>query len=384
MVINTVLILIAITCIVLIMLISITENGLLAISKSRVKQLVKHGIKKAEIVEKLRSRNYNLSAAIIILNGLLTIIFSLAIFVLAIKLYGFELVTLLVASFIDIFIAVFIYINARTIAVRNPEKTAFFFIKNLFVIINLLNPLISVLTGISGVILRIFGIKKVILPKVVDRTVRDIMIPRSEVIAVSQNSGIVDVLDIIIKQYHNRIPVYSEDIDNIIGMVNIKDVLKAVKDRNMDKTVKDIIKSINYIPESHKISDLLTEFQQYRLHMAVVVDEYGGTSGIVTMEDLLDEIAGYKVEKISECEAIMNARTSIDDLNEVFEVEIESNGYDSVGSLVLDKLGTVANVGDEIQVGEIKIAVLSTIGRRIKDIKVTRSEGKGHVDEKTK
>ena len=384
MVINTVLILIAITCIVLIMLISITENGLLTISKSRVKQLVKHGIKKAEIVEKLRSRNYNLSAAIIILNGLLTIIFSLAIFVLAIKLYGFELVTLFVASFIDIFIAVFIYINARTIAVRNPEKTAFFFIKNLFVIINLLNPLISVLTGVSGAILRIFGIKKVILPKVVDRTVRDIMIPRSEVIAVSQNSGIVDVLDIIIKQYHNRIPVYSEDIDNIIGMVNIKDVLKAVKDRNMDKTVKDIIKSINYIPESHKISDLLTEFQQYRLHMAVVVDEYGGTSGIVTMEDLLDEIAGYKVEKISECEAIMNARTSIDDLNEVFEVEIESNGYDSVGSLVLDKLGTVANVGDEIQVGEIKIAVLSTIGRRIKDIKVTRSEGKGHVDEKTK
>ncbi|MCX6012321.1 MAG: hemolysin family protein, partial [Chloroflexi bacterium] len=334
MIINILLGFMAIVCLVLLMMISITEAGLLSINRVRVKQLVKRGFKKAEIAEKLLSRNYHFSAAIIILNSILTIGFSLSIFVLAIKLYGFTWLPLIVAFIINILIVVLSHINARTIAIHNPEKAGFFFIKNLAIVTDLIDPVVKVLSNISRIILRVFGVKKLNLVQVLERTVRDIMVPRSEIVSVNQHSSILEVLDIIIKQYHNRILVYDEDIDNIVGMVNTKDVLRAVKDGNLDKAVKDIVKSINFIPESHRIDDLLREFQQHRLHVAVVVDEYGGTAGIVTMEDLLEELAGYKVEKLSELEAIMNARMSINDLNEVLDLEIEGNGFDTVGAFV--------------------------------------------------
>jgi len=148
------------------------------------------------------------------------------------------------------------------------------------------------------------------------------------------------------------------------------------------KTVAEIARAPHFIPESKKVDELLHEFQQSKVHMAIVVDEYGGTAGLVTIEDLLEEIVGEiedeydaeepKVERISDTEAVMNAKVSIDDFTELFGLDIEEEDFDTVGGFVFSRLGRIPNVGDIIEVDGIKIEILSTVGQRVKEVRVTK------------
>jgi putative hemolysin len=148
------------------------------------------------------------------------------------------------------------------------------------------------------------------------------------------------------------------------------------------KTVAEIARVPHFIPESKKVDELLHEFQLSKVHMAIVVDEYGGTAGLVTIEDLLEEIVGEiedeydaeepKVERISDTEAIMNAKVSTDDFKEMFGVDVEEEDFDTVGGFVFSRLGRIPNVGDIIEVDGIKIEILSTVGQRVKEVRVTK------------
>ena len=218
-------------------------------------------------------------------------------------------------------------------------------------------------------------------------TAREIMSPRVDVQAVEMTTPISGVLGRLIKSGHSRLPVYREDLDHIVGLVYAKDLLKILKGPSDDRTVltEDMLRKPLFIPETKTLEDLLREFQQKRVHIAIVVDEYGGVAGLVTIEDLLEEIVGEiedefdsgepRIKGIAENEYTMDARTGLDDLREHLDVTVEADGFDTVGGLVYHRLGKIPTVGDSVDFDGLTIEVVSTVGRRLKELKVTTRAG---------
>jgi putative hemolysin len=227
-----------------------------------------------------------------------------------------------------------------------------------------------------------------------DTLAREVMVPRIDIIAVESKTPLQQALDLILEKGHSRIPVYEETIDNIIGLLYAKDLLGHLRNGKAAVALHDILRPAYFIPETKKVDELLQDLQQRKVHMAIVVDEYGGTAGLVTIEDLIEEIVGeiqdeYDAEEpfievISDDEVIFNARIDLDDVNKLMNVELPSEVADTLGGFIYSQLGKVPKVGDKVLFDGIKIAVLSVVGRRIKKVKVNREriKGMGEVKEK--
>jgi CBS domain containing-hemolysin-like protein len=209
--------------------------------------------------------------------------------------------------------------------------------------------------------------------------VREVMVPRIDVEAVSLDDTILTALDVILREGHSRIPVHTGSIDNIAGVLYAKDLLRYLRDGRTDVPLTKILRPAYFIPESKKVDELLQELQQRKVHMAVVVDEYGGTAGLVTIEDLLEEIVGEiqdeydaeepAIEEISETEYLFDARVSLDEVSKLLGVELPAEGGDTLGGFVYSQLGKVPAVGDTIELRNVHIEVLSVAGRRIKQVR---------------
>jgi len=218
-----------------------------------------------------------------------------------------------------------------------------------------------------------------------DRDVSEIMIPRVDVVAVEASSRVSESIDLAVSSGHSRLPVFEGDLDHVAGVVHLRDLAEAVRQSRGDVPVMELVRPVHVVPETKKIDELLREFQQERIQMALVADEYGGTAGIVTIEDLVEEIVGeirdeYDVEEeriqmLSDLEAIMDAGISIHDANEVLPLNLNDDDYDTIGGLVYDRLAKVPNVGDQVEVdGRFTVKVLATKGRRIQRVQVTMHE----------
>ncbi len=216
----------------------------------------------------------------------------------------------------------------------------------------------------------------------VDRAVREIMVPRIDMVAVETDAGVDDVLRLVVERGFSRIPLYEETIDNIVGVVYAKDILKHLADQRQPGSLKEIARPPYFIPEGKHIDELLAELREHKVHMAIVVDEYGGTAGLVTIEDVLEEIVGEiqdeydreeaTVERINESEAILDARVGLDALNEMFDLAIEGEDFDTVGGFVYHQLGRMPAPGDEVSADGLTLRVLSVLGRRIKKVRVSK------------
>jgi putative hemolysin len=210
--------------------------------------------------------------------------------------------------------------------------------------------------------------------------VREVMVPRIDVDAVPGELPMLEALDLILRAGHSRIPVYEDTIDNVIGILYAKDLLRYLRDGRTDVSLAKILRPAYFIPESKKVDDLLRELQQRKVHVAIVVDEYGGTAGLVTIEDLLEEIVGeiqdeYDAEEpafepLSEHEYLFDARVNLDEVNELVGAHLVSAGSDTLGGYIYGQLGKVPAVGDTIEVDDVRIEVLSVAGRRIKQVRV--------------
>jgi len=217
-----------------------------------------------------------------------------------------------------------------------------------------------------------------------DKTqVKDILVPRVDMVAVEVNDPPSRVVDLALTHGYSRIPLYEETVDQVAGIVYVRDLLRSLQEGGIEKvSLRELARPALFVPESKRVYELLREFQERRVHIAIVVDEYGGTAGLVTIEDVLEEIVGEiedefqreqpKVEWVGEGEAIVDARLSLDDLKEHLAVEIEGEGFDTVGGFVYAHLGRVPNPGDEFTAEGVHIEVLSTTGRRIRRVKVRR------------
>ena len=215
-----------------------------------------------------------------------------------------------------------------------------------------------------------------------EQPVREVMVPRIDIVAAPDNSTVRDVLERIVESGHSRIPIFDATIDNISGVVYAKDLLKFMRDGEQTAAVKPLAREPSFVPETKKVDELLHEMQQRRVHLSVVVDEYGGTAGLITIEDLIEEIVGeiqdeYDVEEapiqeVSETEALFDARVSIRDVNDTLDLDIEDEDFDTLGGLLYHELGKVPNVGDEVRVDGAQVTVLSTTGRRVRKVRVMK------------
>jgi CBS domain containing-hemolysin-like protein len=213
--------------------------------------------------------------------------------------------------------------------------------------------------------------------------VREIMRPRVDMVTARADSTTEQLIAVINERGHSKIPVYAETIDEIVGVVYARDLLRMQTGAGQGaQTAREIARPATFVPESQRLEQLLREFQRNRTQIAIVVDEYGGVSGLVTVQDLIEEIVGEIVdefdrnepdlERIGEGEATMDARVPIDSLNELFGVAIVPEGFDTVGGLIYRELGKMPVVGDTVEVQDLRISVESTMGRRIRRLRVRR------------
>ena len=222
-----------------------------------------------------------------------------------------------------------------------------------------------------------------------DQSVREIMSARTDVTAVSTAASIGDAMRLVSDTGFSRIPLYEEDIDHIVGVVYAKDLIAYLQRGDVAPALRDVARPPYFVPETKRANELLADLRREQVHMAIAVDEYGGTAGVVTVEDLVEEIVGeisdehdtaeIEIERVSDDEAVIDARLSIDDLNELFGTEIDLEDVDSVGGLVVSRLGRLAVPGDEVATGDgaLALQVLSIRGRRIRQVRVTRAPRAG-------
>ena len=212
----------------------------------------------------------------------------------------------------------------------------------------------------------------------------EIMTPRTDIVAVEVNSDLKTVLEIITSAGHSRVPVYEENIDNIIGLVYAKDLLTEIGKNTVDFKLRDKIRKAYFVPETKLLRSLLHEFQNQKLHIAIVLDEYGGTAGIVTIEDVLEELVGEITDEYEETQPEyireidkntfdVDARTYIDDLNDRFELNLpEEEDYDTVGGFVFSHLGYIPKAGVNFDYENLKFTIISAETRKITRIKIQK------------
>jgi len=210
--------------------------------------------------------------------------------------------------------------------------------------------------------------------------VREVMVPRTDMVSVDADAPLSSILDAILKSGHSRIPVYRDNNDNIIGLVYAKDLLRFWGQPIDEIKLDEVLRSPYLVPESKLVSDLLQEFRETRVHIAIVIDEYGGTSGLVTIEDLIEEIVGeirdeYDLEdewlvEESDGKVLVDGRLNIEDFEEHFEIEVEREKFDTVGGYVVEHLGRVPAAGEQVMIDAIKYQVVASDQRAIRQLRV--------------
>ncbi len=406
------------------------EISLVSIRRSRVEQLVEEGRPGARRVKKLLEDPGRFLAVVQL--GLTVIGFmasALAAVSLAKGLAGLlesamdpdtaaGLALVIVTVILALFTIVFAELVPKSIALAHTERFAVTLAGPLDLLGRLLGPLVAVLTGTTRWISRRFGAdvtseaqisaeelrliverggeqgileaeEEQMINAVIElgqRRLHEVMVPRTAIVALPTSATFDEVIDILIAEGHSRVPVYEASVDEVVGILYAKDLLPLLKSHADDRPdLRRLLRTPVFVPESMSIDDLLHEFQRRKVHIAIVLDEYGGTAGLVTIEDLLEEIVGEiqdeydveepLVERLDDDRARVDGRASIDDLLDVWDLKVQledEDEYDTVGGLVYHRVGGIPSPGDEVRVDGLRLTVESTDGRRVGKVLVVR------------
>jgi CBS domain containing-hemolysin-like protein len=215
--------------------------------------------------------------------------------------------------------------------------------------------------------------------------VREVMVPRTDMACVSLEASVHDLLETVINCGHSRIPVYKETIDNVVGLLYAKDLLKHWGENPEHLRVLNIMRTPYFIPETKNLEQLLQEFKRKRVHIAIVIDEYGGTSGLITIEDLLEQIVGDIQDEYDQEEALFivnadgsitaDARMPVEDLERHFDLEIERDKFDTIGGLIFYLTGKIPSKGDAVTGSGLLLTILDADERKIKQVCIARLGG---------
>lgn len=218
-----------------------------------------------------------------------------------------------------------------------------------------------------------------------DTLVREIMVPRIDIFALDVDTPISEAGASLLESGYSRVPVYKETIDNIVGLLYAKDLLKVWRSPQEITSLRELLRPANFVPESKKLDDLLAEMQRGRIHIAIIVDEYGGVAGLVTMEDMVEEIVGEiqdeydhgeesLYEKVAEDEFLFDGHIHLDDFNEVMGSELSSEDADTLGGYLFGRIGRLPKVGDKWQEAGLVLTIDQLTGRRIRRVRAQHAE----------
>jgi putative hemolysin len=215
-----------------------------------------------------------------------------------------------------------------------------------------------------------------------DTVVREVMVPRTDMVTVTAEFRVADAMEVAILNGYSRIPVCGGGIDDVVGIVHAKDLMRAERDDNEDRPVSELARSAHFVPETKGVAGLLREMQQHRFHMAIVIDEYGGTAGLVTLEDIIEELLGEIVDEFDVEDAMIeplpggdfrvNARMALDEVNELLRARLPEGDWDTIGGLLLAQLGHVPVEGESVEVEGWQLTAQRVVGRRIGRVRVHR------------
>ncbi|MBK5227556.1 MAG: HlyC/CorC family transporter [Actinobacteria bacterium] len=224
-----------------------------------------------------------------------------------------------------------------------------------------------------------------------DTVVREVMVPRTDMVTARTDAALDEVLEIIIEAGYSRIPIYEGDIDNVVGVLYAKDLLKRIHESRGDVKAGSLGRAPLFVPEQKKVAELLREMQKQHVHMAVVVDEYGGTAGLVTIEDLIEEIVGEIVDEYDQEEPLVepvdeqtirvDAKLPIDEVNELLNVELPHEEWDTVGGLVFGLTGRVPVPGETVQYDHLEFMTERVSGRRIQKVVIKKLDSPAEKSE---
>ena len=389
------------------------ETSLTSISRVRLRQLVEQKVRRAILIERLhRDPNAYLSTVLIV-NTVAIIVASSAATLLALHLYHERVAEWLVSLVLSLLVLIACEITPKTLALQRAERVALRLAPLVAGATLVMRPVVYVLTAVTRLILRLLGGKAEVRGPFVteeelkmlvtvgeeegvieeeeremihgifemgDMSVREVMVPRTDLVAIEVNEPVEKAVDLVTKHGHTRIPVYEGDLDHIVGVLYAKDLLRAVV-RGEKKSLREIARKPYFTPESNKVQDVLRDLRKNRVHMAIVVDEYGGTAGAVTIEDILEEIVGPihdeydigeedEIQFISPNEVVLDGRVSVDDVNELLKLNIAGDNYDTIGGYVLNQLGATPKVGATLRLGNAELRVEAVQGTRIKKVRI--------------
>jgi len=216
-----------------------------------------------------------------------------------------------------------------------------------------------------------------------DTLAREIMIPRIDMFSLDVTTPISEAAEAVLKSGYSRVPVYEENIDNIQGLLYTKDMLKVWQEGSEYKKLRQLLRPANFIPESKKVDELLAEMQAERIHIAIVADEYGGVAGLVTLEDIVEEIVGEirdeydqgeeaLFQKINENEFLFHGRIDLDDVNQMLDVSLKTEEADTLGGLIYNQLGRVPRPNEQLTLGTLSMKIEQITGRRIRSVRVLK------------
>lgn len=218
-----------------------------------------------------------------------------------------------------------------------------------------------------------------------DTLAREVMVPRIDVLAFEDDTPLTEATETLLRTGYSRAPVFDETIDNVVGLIYVKDLLAAWHEGAVERAVADLAREAYFVPEAKKVDELLTEMQAERIQMAIVVDEYGGTAGIVTFEDIVEEIVGevrdeYDVaeelpfQRIEDGEYVFNGGIDLDDVNQLIGSDLPKDTSETLGGFIYGQLGRVPMPGEEVSAGGLRLVVEQVVGRRIRKVRAIRME----------
>ena len=300
-------------------------------------------------------------------------------------------------------------LTPKGIALHNPERTALAIARPLYLVGWIFRPLIALLTRTGNLVLRLLrlppassadGVHSIEELKMIvsasadegvvkdeeeemvravfdfgDTYVRQVMVPRTEVVGVSAETPLEELVAVAVRNPYTKLPVFEGSLDHVIGVLHQKDLLRAIQERDTGvRTARDLMRETIFVPETARIATLLARFRRRRQHLAVVLDEYGGTAGVVTLEDLVEEIVGEvgdpfdqepEVFPLPEGTALLDGLTTIEEINDRFQLDLHDPHYDTLAGFILGRLGRVAQVGDTVSLDGATLRVEAMDGLRI-------------------
>ena len=387
---------------------SSAETALMTSNKLRIRNLAENGDKRAEKVLEITANTDKMLSAILIGNNIVNLSASALSTTLTLKLFGSSLVGV-ATGVLTFLILVFGEITPKNIASKNAEDMALKYIGIISLLVIVLTPAIYIVNKVAGIVISLFiknnddnntvtedelramvevshegGViekeEKKMIVNVVDfgdTIAGDIMIPRVDMVMVAVDSCYDDILTIFREERYTRIPVYEESPDNVIGILNVKDFLLIEDKENF--SVKEHLREPLYTYEYKKTSSLMMDMRKTGANIVIVLDEYGTTVGLITLEDMLEEIVGEirdefdadedeGITKISETEYLIDGSTNLDDVNERIGLELSSEEYESLGGIIMEKLGRLPVEGEVITFDDIILTVKKMDHARIEKV----------------